>query len=395
MPVFLLTPSHVSIKPAVITVLACFWIAHLLAGSGLAKIDSQRPRLGCFDGLRGYLALGVALCHYTMGYNYLLTGQWVTGSAWYTLMGGSAVAIFFMITGFIFWHRFLQPEQPILWGKFFVGRFFRLTPVYWISMGAVLIVMLILKQVNFEYSLGSILRQIVPWLFYFEYPITGAFPSSSPIAVGATWTLKYEWIFYLSLPIWGMIFKLNKIGRNFLLAAAAAAVVFFAVKTVAIPGQQINAYFFIYFLFGVGAAYLYQNRVFRKMSVSKMASLVALCSLAILFRNYENPHAMPQSILLAIFFIPICMGNSLFGLLKFRASLLLGEISYSIYLLHGVFLYVTYLSLNSENDRSSYSSLVVWGGMVGFGVVTVLFSLGCYLLIERPCIRLGQSISRK
>jgi len=87
-------------------------------------------------------------------------------------------------------------------------------------------------------------------------------------------------------------------------------------------------------------------------------------------------------------------GNSIFGILSLRASVLLGEISYSIYLLHGVVLYFifTYWS-PTEISNLTLSEYALFLPIVSLVVVAV--STITFLIIERPAIKAGKNFTFK
>jgi len=97
----------------------------------------------------------------------------------------------------------------------------------------------------------------------------------------------------------------------------------------------------------------------------------------------EQMFGASQVIFTSLFFIPIAYGNTLFGLLKQNASILLGEISYSIYLLHGLVLYFLFSVMNVINIGAlNFSMYVLMLSLVG--VIVIAFSTVTFLLIEKP-----------
>jgi peptidoglycan/LPS O-acetylase OafA/YrhL len=87
-------------------------------------------------------------------------------------------------------------------------------------------------------------------------------------------------------------------------------------------------------------------------------------------------------------FILVVSGCDLFGLLRSKPAILLGEISYSIYLLHGLVLYVIFTFSSVVNvkdmDIMTYSQY-----MPLIGIVVTIFSSITYLLIEKPFLEIG------
>jgi len=76
--------------------------------------------------------------HGSMWYPYARTGDWLAdGANVYTHLGRSGVAVFFMITSFLFWGKLLKSRDDkvrIDWMRLFLGRIFRLTPMYLVVM---------------------------------------------------------------------------------------------------------------------------------------------------------------------------------------------------------------------------------------------------------------------
>ncbi|WP_428425704.1 acyltransferase family protein [Methylibium sp.] len=68
--------------------------------------------------------------HSCLWYFHLRTGEWAPpASRLYTHLGQGSVALFFMITGFLFFSKLLDGRtRRIDWSKLFIARFLRLTP---------------------------------------------------------------------------------------------------------------------------------------------------------------------------------------------------------------------------------------------------------------------------
>ena len=88
-------------------------------------------RFASIDGLRGYLAFGVFIHHSIITWIFLSTGKIdLPPSNFYSQLGQGSVALFFMITGFLFWDRLLTQGRQHDWLAFAVSRLFRLYPLY-------------------------------------------------------------------------------------------------------------------------------------------------------------------------------------------------------------------------------------------------------------------------
>src|SRR5215213_2016451 len=86
----------------------CLLIAAALAqtsGFYRARLAEDAGRFECIDGLRGFLALGVFASHAVRMYVLHDTGEWslpAGGAPFHSKAAAAGVALFFMITGFLF-----------------------------------------------------------------------------------------------------------------------------------------------------------------------------------------------------------------------------------------------------------------------------------------------------
>src|SRR5579862_6911783 len=102
--------SPTSCIPVVVAGLTATLLAFLV--SGRSPPVAGADRFLAIDGLRGYLALSVFLHHSCVWYFYLRTGKWeLPPSRLYVQLGQSSVALFFMITGFLFYSKLLQARN--------------------------------------------------------------------------------------------------------------------------------------------------------------------------------------------------------------------------------------------------------------------------------------------
>src|SRR5712664_2517941 len=210
----------------------------LLIGGALARGDFFRARLAesagrfeTLDGLRGFLALGVLGGHAVNMYTLHASGVWDAGEAtFYARAANTGVSLFFAITGFLFWLRVLRDGPRFDARGFFASRLRRLVPMYAVSVAMALAVVLVASGFALHEPLVALLKQLRPWLS-FGFMTTGETNGVRDAhAINAVyWTLAYEWLFYLALP---------------LLAALAAC---FAVP--GLPPAALSALLFVVFVF--------------------------------------------------------------------------------------------------------------------------------------------------
>jgi peptidoglycan/LPS O-acetylase OafA/YrhL len=96
----------------------------------------------------------------------------------------------------------------------------------------------------------------------------------------------------------------------------------------------------------------------------------------------EDKLTIYQSALLGLFFFPVCLGSDMFGILNSKYMKALGDISFSIYLMHGLVLYVvfTFLFPLVINTIDFFLYLTL---MPIVAVIVVFISYLTYVYIEK------------
>ena len=103
--------------------------------------NPRGDRFSNLDGLRGFLAFGVFFHHAAIYHQYLQDGQWILPpSRFYSLIGQAGVALFFMITGYLFWGRMIAERGRPNWIKLYTGRIFRIGPLYLFALAVMLLI---------------------------------------------------------------------------------------------------------------------------------------------------------------------------------------------------------------------------------------------------------------
>jgi peptidoglycan/LPS O-acetylase OafA/YrhL len=359
----------------------------------LVKTQNGVTRLGYVDGLRGLLALGVVFHHYVHSYMFHVYGSWQPDqSRIYTVAGHAGVQMFFMVTGFLFWHKMLIEHGHVNWRKLYIARVFRIVPLYWFVVGAMLCVIAVDDAAALKVSIGHLAGEVSNWLFLYGEPDVNGFIETNRIVGKVTWTLKYEWLFYLALPLQALLLRFSFTRRWALWTAALVAAVLARLHLV-LPGVGVHSDFILHFTAGAAVAIANQSDRWCSWARTPWAAAAVVVAAGALFSLFPTGYGAIQSLLMLAVFAPIALGNSLWGLLNLRPFKVLGEISYSIYLIHGIVLYVlftwlfpTFLSINA-----SHGMLVA--GLVGTTALVVLVSTITYLLIEKPGMALGRAIA--
>jgi len=333
-------------------------------------------RFECVDGLRGFLALGVLAAHAVNMYMLHTDGRWGTGVApFHNLAANGGEALFFMITGFLFWLRVLRMGKALDTRAFLLSRVRRLTPMYAMSVLMVLAVVAAAGGYTLQVSPVTLARELRPWLS-FGFMDTGSINGmrEAEYINAVYWTLAYEWTFYLALPLLALFAR----GR-------AAALLVLAVL---LFGTQKPIVF--NFLFGALAAWiLHRGLLTRRLGspgAAHWSNLIALASLGAYLAQGDDT-GVSHSLALFGFFICVVHGTSLFGLLRTGAAKVLGTISYSIYLTHCIALFVTVRAVNALRPIETLDGIQYWLLAALAAAGCVLLSAVTYRYVEYPFLR--------
>jgi len=353
------------------------------------------------DGLRGILALSVFFTH-TMSHHQLWTsGVWeLPQSNFYSQMAVAPVAMFFLITGFLFWSKALRGVRN--WRVFFWHRIRRLVPAYLFALLLIGIVVGDLTHFQLHTSRVSLFRSV---LFYLSFcmvpgPAPNGLGDASLIYANVFWSIRVEWMFYLAFPLMAL-FARTKVKQLVLLLIAVA--LYFTLPafrehmrlrdglgTLGLGTVQYFDFFLLsYFSIGMIAAVLKKNLPLKGIARNPATTVVAIGALIALLLFVPARPGLLEGVILGIPFLLVVLGNSFFGLLNLRPLGLLGKISYSTYLLHGIVLFVANRIAAQNVDMATISPVMFWAFTAMTGVVVVLLAAFSYRYIEAPCMTIS------
>ncbi|MFD3511114.1 acyltransferase family protein [Nocardia sp. NPDC058666] len=153
---------------------------------GVVDVRSRGGRYEYLDALRGLAALAVVLQHCSE----LAWPAYARFSGTHFGAGMFGVFVFFVVSGFII-PASLERGRSL--GAFWVGRFFRLFPLFW----GCLIAAMILHSVG-RFSLQAGLLADPGWHFATNATMVQFFLGApNTQVIGVAWTLSYELVFYL------------------------------------------------------------------------------------------------------------------------------------------------------------------------------------------------------
>lgn len=343
----------------------------------------------CIDGLRGYLAISV-LCHHFIMWIQVsrLGGDWrnETGVALFDQLGKGAVGFFFMVTGLVFYRRVLAGLKKTSWAAVYITRVFRILPLLVASIIAVVVI----AMTRTGQMIGR--RDFAPlfsWITCRGEPGLAGYADAGRINAYVLWSLRLEWLFYF------VVLPLSAGGRDLIrgrLPSIVIPIVLLSVSVAASTSNLRSPLLSYLMLFAVGMlAYEVRERVaFARWMQSRTATLIALMAFipSLLLTSSPLTVALPA---FAFLFTCIACGNSVFGLLSAAGAQVLGEVSFSLYLLHGLLLSVFFVEAAPLTDIVPTGVLPALLPVIA--VAACLLSCLTYVCIERPFMRIGSRLA--
>jgi len=340
----------------------------------------SNARYEALDGMRGFLAVAVLIHHGMSAYMRITTGEWVTDYPIYKLFGTTSVALFFMITAFLFWGKMLKDGEHFDVRTFIRGRITRLAPMYLtLATIAAFITLYSLWPKHIPVSrLGGAMFTIYS-MGICKWEVVHGFDTGL-ISAGVTWTLRYEWIFYGVLPLMVVLRKPRWV--SIMLVAYLLYFVFTTRGWMHKPlGVSLNL------LGGMIVAQIQHagalSRINWRSRWMSIAGLLCLAAMPVVLDRNVPILLFPLTL---AFFLMVVKGNTFFGVLTATGPKAIGTISYSVYLLHGLVLYLATPLL--ANLSGPESAALYWLALSGVGLVAVAISAVTYRWIEHPFIEM-------
>ncbi len=341
--------------------------------------------MGHIDGLRGYLAL-LVVCHHFMIWTLVQRGgPWAAPSSHlFNNFGQASVALFFMVTGALFSSKVTPGWAGTNWYAVYISRIFRLTPLMWAATAVLIIRVLVKGRPDLEFSFATTVVPILSWMTFVSAPNILGFQNTWQIIAGVTWSLVFEWKFYLLLPVIALVFGAAKKHLSQLQIASLLSVI--ALVT---AGLQVLRFMPLFFI-GMVAKQLSDTRAAQFLK-TRLASLIGIAALGIELFVFEGAFGPVQYILLGLFFAPIVSGNSYFHAFDRRGSVALGELSYPIYLLHG-FVLDWFMTGSVQQATIVTGASSTWVFLPVLMILVIGAALVAHHAIEKPGISMGKKV---
>jgi peptidoglycan/LPS O-acetylase OafA/YrhL len=335
-------------------------------------------RLGFLDALRG-VAVGLVLLQH-IGEQLVPAVRALSATT--VQLGQLGVIVFFLCSGFIVPASLERggDSRPARVRRFWRGRFFRLYPMYWLSLAAALLLALAGRYapVGVDATSWVVNAGMVQGLV------------GRPDVIGVYWSLAFELIFYLGV---SLLFLLGLHRRSVLLSLAASGVCVAAAAASWLTGRPVPlGLFCVVTMFAGTVLHRWHTGAVRLPAVAACLA-GALGAGAVLLAGTVLGHDDPTA-LGTRSFVPMLVAwagaYGVFGLALLvrhrpfpRALVRLGVLSYAVYLLHPLVLAAV------PRVGGPLPTALVWAGL------TLLVSAGCHRFVERPAIRLGRRVPRR
>lgn len=284
-------------------------------------------RLEGLDQLRGIAILCVLLSHFSIAINNnLIEIQNRTIN-----VGTIGVLIFFCVSGYVIPWSMRTKEGITSVHGFWVRRIFRLYPIYLIS--AFLGIFAFGDGIIIADIKEQILQDPIGYFLAF-FSMTSHLTGWKTIFQGLEWTLAYEMVFYCACTIFLVLRKWLPALYS-LVSIVVVVCIAVLLPDILVKTNTIQKFFFFYLFFLVGLVlYLYKcgfidSALFKALSTTLV---ITMCARSYLWYSYWGINYLTLAFIPAVFcFYSILLGKIL---IKSRSLVLVGIVSYSIYLTH-------------------------------------------------------------
>ncbi len=343
------------------------------------------------------------------------TSQAVTGLSWpiesLANYGQMGVQLFFLVSAYtlcLSWRRRADEKENRL-GNFYVRRFFRIAPVYWIGIALYAIVSIAhsmyvsgIPSIAEQYTTANVLANVML--------LNGLYPPANNCIVPGGWSIGTEVAFYAVFPVAFAIvsrLSIDSLSRGFAVVLGWFFVVQLLLLLLFLFSGTITANnTFLYYSLLVQSQVFILGMVFFELDQKKalmlnnlagnLAGFFSFTTISFVLWSLEIPH------MFAI--IPLTSGMSfvfLFSFLRqqaiFNSRLLcrIGTLSYSMYLFH--FIFAHYLSkLVSGKLRSLIGSdLTLLVLLISTTAFTAAVAVFAEKWIEAKCVTFGKRFTRR
>jgi len=289
--------------------------------------------------------------------------------------------MFFMITAFLFYSKLLDARAKSMdWIALYVSRIRRIMPLYTFAILVLFLVVACASHFTLHEYPWQILIEFFQWMLFIETTVNN-YRITIEIVAGVIWSLTFEWLFYCSLAWVGKTIFRIRTPVSILIVTGLLFALFLVIILYNYTydlGQRTSA-----FAGGIAAAFLVRNDKVKKFCSRVWASCILVVLIPAILLFYPNIGSPVPFVGLSLAFIIIAAGNNIFGLLTHRLLRYLGMISYSVYLLHGLVLFICFRFAIGLKKAWRLSPLEHWLVIGCCAISLILLCTLTYLYIEK------------
>lgn len=345
------------------------------------RFETSRATAGvnvrAMEGMRGVAVLLVFITHYCT-----FSEPWQGGSpAWLVPLahllhtaGNVGVDLFFVLSGYVIYKSLVVRRQAF--GGFMARRVRRIYPAFLAVFAVYLVLSFVAPEAANLPPTGR-----APYILANLLMLPGLFPIKPLFAV--TWTLSYEMFFYLAAPLLVGVFHRSHWAGSRRVAAICACGVALVVWCGVFGAPNIRMVMFI-------AGMLLHEAMVGRSTGAPGGVAAAVATIVVLVAAARSDLGLFKPALLFAGLFVLCLdcfrrpSGALARLFCWTPLRWLGNMSYSYYLVHGLFLRAAFMALAHVAPPGGQAAVFFLGMMAPVFVVTLAGSAVLFLSIERP-----------
>jgi exopolysaccharide production protein ExoZ len=369
----------------------------------LFEPDTSNRRVLAMEGLRGLAILLVFLCHYKVVILARLSPAFSSAFFETTVqIGGTGVDLFFLLSGMLIYRAALRRDLHL--GKFLARRVQRIYPTFLVAFAIYFVASVLLHQgpQRVPNTLGGAASYVV-----LNMLLLPGIVDVQPL-IPAAWSLSYEICFYVAIPILVLTLRMSHWSRLRRCLLWTSLLMLHLVYVLTLPQtlpiyryQSNNFLRFGMFLAGMLAFEILASvraanwlTIKRQSWLSVIGAAAGLAYCFIIFRdvNIEHLpvfHSAIKAGLICITYTSLALAtlgeNGLWKAIFSNAWLRwTGNVSYSLYLIHGIVLnsvIAVLLHASTVRNHPSISAVVLLPVSLA---ITFMASMLLFLAVEKP-----------
>lgn len=347
------------------------------------------------DSMRGLATLLVVLGHVGNMIGDLAYKYFPTYLQEFVYNGHLGVQMFFIVSAFTLLMSYDNRKGEVqATKKFFIRRFFRIAPMYYLAIAFTALQMIDFNFANFDWATFHKKAFVTNVLF-----INALSPTTINNFVIGGWSISVEFMFYLMLPfICAKIKSLNGFVTFTLLTLLLSSLLLFLLRGTAVDGNEFLRYYFFNHLpvFGLGMTAYWINKEGHSAGLKPKVLLLLLVTIFI-YCFVELPYAIPYS--LVYFVLLLTQSRKAYRIFNNKVLVAIGKVSFSIYLVHFAVMYLMYrwnfvkyfTEINSV--FSAYSNFILL--FIVLTTISYFISWITYKYVEQKGQNIGRIIIKK